>query len=200
MLDRAGHFVTNVFGQGGNGKRSGFSKRLKPRFDFCSPRQALPSSATKAHPEIYLVAMAFATPLRRVFDSFRPLIGGGSQMERRDSLMEIRRGLTFDDVPCCKPPGVRYHFPRQARSKRRLTDGISYECCRLISAAMDYVTEAPLDHRHAQTRGIGCGAPKPENRRKQPKKSAASNATKRYGRFNPVTICARCGHGRELAP
>jgi IMP dehydrogenase len=66
--------------------------------------------------------------------------------------MEIREGLTFDDV--LLQPKASDIIPAQARLKTRLTRGISMNVP-LISAAMDTVTEAPLAIAMAQIGGIG---------------------------------------------
>ena len=66
--------------------------------------------------------------------------------------MEIREGLTFDDV--LLQPKSSDILPAQASLKTRLTRGININVP-LISAAMDTVTEAPLAIIMAQTGGIG---------------------------------------------
>jgi len=66
--------------------------------------------------------------------------------------MEIREGLTFDDV--LLQPQASDIIPAQARLNTRLTRGISMNVP-LISAAMDTVTEAPLAIAMAQIGGIG---------------------------------------------
>ena len=66
--------------------------------------------------------------------------------------MEIREGLTFDDV--LLQPRASDILPAQADLKTRLTREISINVP-LISAAMDTVTEAPLAIVMAQTGGIG---------------------------------------------
>lgn len=66
--------------------------------------------------------------------------------------MEIREGLTFDDVllqPCASDI-----IPAEAELKTRLTRSITLNAP-LISAAMDTVTEAPLAIVMAQAGGIG---------------------------------------------
>lgn len=66
--------------------------------------------------------------------------------------MEIREGLTFDDVllqPCASDI-----LPAEASLQTRLTRTININVP-LISAAMDTVTEAPLAIAMAQTGGIG---------------------------------------------
>ncbi len=66
--------------------------------------------------------------------------------------MEIREGLTFDDV--LLQPRASDILPAQAVLKTRLTRKIDINVP-LISAAMDTVTEAPLAIVMAQTGGIG---------------------------------------------
>lgn len=66
--------------------------------------------------------------------------------------MEIREGLTFDDV--LLQPRASDILPADASLKTRLTRGISINVP-LVSAAMDTVTEAPLAIVMAQTGGIG---------------------------------------------
>lgn len=66
--------------------------------------------------------------------------------------MEIREGLTFDDV--LLQPRASNILPADADLKTRLTRGISINVP-LISAAMDTVTEARLAIVMAQTGGIG---------------------------------------------
>ena len=66
--------------------------------------------------------------------------------------MEIREGLTFDDV--LLQPRASNILPADASLKTRLTRGISINVP-LVSAAMDTVTEAPLAITMAQTGGIG---------------------------------------------
>ena len=66
--------------------------------------------------------------------------------------MEIREGLTFDDV--LLQPRASDILPADASLKTRLTRGISINVP-LVSAAMDTVTEAPLAITMAQTGGIG---------------------------------------------
>ena len=66
--------------------------------------------------------------------------------------MEIREGLTFDDV--LLQPRASNIMPAQARLVTRFTRDISINVP-LISAAMDTVTEARLAIVMAQTGGIG---------------------------------------------
>ncbi|MEM9601098.1 MAG: IMP dehydrogenase, partial [Pseudomonadota bacterium] len=66
--------------------------------------------------------------------------------------MEIREGLTFDDV--LLQPKASDIVPAQARLNTRLTRGIDMNVP-LLSAAMDTVTEAPLAIAMAQIGGIG---------------------------------------------
>ena len=66
--------------------------------------------------------------------------------------MEIREGLTFDDV--LLQPRASDILPADASLKTRLTRRISINVP-LVSAAMDTVTEAPLAIVMAQTGGIG---------------------------------------------
>jgi len=66
--------------------------------------------------------------------------------------MEIREGLTFDDV--LLQPRASDILPADASLKTRLTRSISINVP-LVSAAMDTVTEAALAITMAQTGGIG---------------------------------------------
>ena len=66
--------------------------------------------------------------------------------------MEIREGLTFDDV--LLQPRASDILPADAKLKTRLTRDIEINVP-LVSAAMDTVTEAPLAITMAQTGGIG---------------------------------------------
>ncbi|MGJ8559579.1 MAG: IMP dehydrogenase [Litorimonas sp.] len=66
--------------------------------------------------------------------------------------MEIREGLTFDDV--LLQPKASDIIPAQAKLQTQLTRGIKMNVP-LISAAMDTVTEAPLAIAMAQIGGIG---------------------------------------------
>ena len=66
--------------------------------------------------------------------------------------MEIREGLTFDDV--LLQPRASNILPADASLNTRLTRGININVP-LVSAAMDTVTEAPLAIVMAQTGGIG---------------------------------------------
>jgi IMP dehydrogenase len=66
--------------------------------------------------------------------------------------MEIREGLTFDDV--LLQPKASDIIPAQAKLHTQLTRGIKMNVP-LISAAMDTVTEAPLAIAMAQIGGIG---------------------------------------------
>ena len=66
--------------------------------------------------------------------------------------MEIREGLTFDDV--LLEPGASGVMPAQADTATRLTAGVSLNIP-LISSAMDTVTEARLAIAMAQAGGMG---------------------------------------------
>ena len=68
------------------------------------------------------------------------------------TLMDIRLGLTFDDV--LLQPGASNVLPSQADTTTRLTRGISL-AIPIISSAMDTVTEAQMAIVMAQLGGIG---------------------------------------------
>ncbi|TRO95534.1 IMP dehydrogenase [Glycocaulis profundi] len=66
--------------------------------------------------------------------------------------MEIREGLTFDDV--LLQPGKSEVLPADADVRTRATSGVSLNIP-ILSAAMDTVTEAPLAIAMAQAGGMG---------------------------------------------
>ena len=67
--------------------------------------------------------------------------------------MEIREGLTFDDV--LLEPGPSEVMPGQVNTAARFTREISLNIP-LVSAAMDTVTESRLAIAMAQAGGMGC--------------------------------------------
>src|SRR6201990_3174010 len=69
-----------------------------------------------------------------------------------ESLMEIREGLTFDDV--LLEPGRSEVMPGQVNTATRLTREISLNIP-IVSAAMDTVTESRLAIAMAQAGGMG---------------------------------------------
>ena len=71
---------------------------------------------------------------------------------KTESLMEIREGLTFDDV--LLEPGASDVMPTQVDVSTRFTREISLNIP-LVSAAMDTVTESRLAIAMAQSGGIG---------------------------------------------
>ena len=71
---------------------------------------------------------------------------------KTESLMEIREGLTFDDV--LLEPGPSDVMPTQVDVSTRFTREISLNIP-LVSAAMDTVTESRLAIAMAQEGGIG---------------------------------------------
>ena len=75
-----------------------------------------------------------------------------SILERRLLAMEIRLGLTFDDV--LLQPGPSELLPSQADTSTRLTRDISLNIP-ILSSAMDTVTEADMAIVMAQLGGIG---------------------------------------------
>src|ERR1700681_4078285 len=69
-----------------------------------------------------------------------------------ESLMEIREGLTFDDV--LLEPGPSDVMPGQVSTKTRFTREIGLNIP-IVSAAMDTVTESRLAIAMAQAGGLG---------------------------------------------
>src|ERR1700712_3246982 len=101
-----------------------------------------------------------------------------------ESLMEIREGLTFDDV--LLEPGPSEVLPTQVDTATRLTREINLNIP-LISAAMDTVTESRLAIAMAQAGGMGI-----LHRNMSPEEQAREvQVVKRYESgmvINPLTI------------